>query len=360
MARTIVRQSTQVRKTGTYTDNVAAGSTLESNSASVEDDLNAIRSQINRILDATGAGDWYADVATVNSKKRGVSQLNTSLNSLEIRKVLGRRLINTDIEVDAGQNWQILSVAGSEAPSQAAAVATTQLGAVVAQSATSGGAFAAHELTEIAGFSAIRPKNLVAIRDASTGQVLKSSGRDIYGLLQYESTGVDGGTFNDTSAGNRVKISFVRQNAAFSDIEACPVADIEGLLVNYSYVIRTSLESVTEDDLYQDFVFFNSPTGGGGAARGTKTYATVTADTAANANVGGVSGGTNLDAQLPDLSAGNFLTDYDVYVNGQIQRPGADASANNDYYPGTSLANGQLMFEFAVTTGDVICVIPYV
>ena len=66
----------------------------------------------------------------------------------------------------------------------------------------------------------------------------------------------------------------------------------------------------------------------------------VTANVSANADVGGVGGGANLDAQLPDMSGGTFLTDYDVFVNGQLQRPGADASANNDYYPGTSLANG--------------------
>ncbi len=97
-------------------------------------------------------------------------------------------------------------------------------------------------------------------------------------------------------------------------------------------------------------------------ARGTKAYASVTANISADTDVGGVGGGTNLDAQLPDMSGGTFLTDYDVFVNGQLMRPGADAAANNDYYPGTSLANGQLRFEFSLRlnpTPDVICVIPY-
>lgn len=95
-------------------------------------------------------------------------------------------------------------------------------------------------------------------------------------------------------------------------------------------------------------------------SRGTKVYANVTVTTTADNDVGGVGGGTNLDAQLPDMSGGTFLTDYDVYLNGDLLRPGADAAANNDYYPGTSLANGQLKFEFAVKIGDVICVVPYV
>lgn len=98
------------------------------------------------------------------------------------------------------------------------------------------------------------------------------------------------------------------------------------------------------------------------SSRGAKVYATVTATTNANLDVGGVAGGTNLSAQLPNMSGGNFLTDYDVFLNGNLLRPGANNAANNDYYPGTSLPNGQLMFEFRVkSTGvaDVICVIPY-
>lgn len=94
-------------------------------------------------------------------------------------------------------------------------------------------------------------------------------------------------------------------------------------------------------------------------ARGTKIYANVTSTTVADTDVGGVGGGANLDAQLPDMSGGTFITDYDVFLNGELLRGGVDAAANNDYYPGTSLANGQLKFEFIVKTNDVICVIPY-
>lgn len=96
------------------------------------------------------------------------------------------------------------------------------------------------------------------------------------------------------------------------------------------------------------------------AARNDKVYANVTSTTKANNDVGGVGGGTNLDAQLPDMSTGDFLTDYDVFLNGNLLRPGANSGANNDYYPGTSLVNGQLRFEFTVKTNDVICVIPYI
>jgi hypothetical protein len=89
----------------------------------------------------------------------------------------------------------------------------------------------------------------------------------------------------------------------------------------------------------------------------TKTYANVTVTTVADTDVGGIAGGANLDAQLQDLSLGAFLTDYDVFLDGQLLRPGANAAANNDYYPGTSLVDGQLKFEFTVKVNDVVCVV---
>lgn len=79
-----------------------------------------------------------------------------------------------------------------------------------------------------------------------------------------------------------------------------------------------------------------------------KTSAQVTANTAADTDVGGVGGGANLDAQIHDLSGGDFVQDHDVYLNGQLLRGGANAAANFDYYPGSSLVNGQLSFEFQV------------
>ncbi len=96
-----------------------------------------------------------------------------------------------------------------------------------------------------------------------------------------------------------------------------------------------------------------------GNARIVKTFANVTSTTTANNDVGGSGGGTNLDTQLPDMSTGTFLQDYDVFLNGELLEPGADAAANNDYYPGTSLALGQLKFEFTVKLNDKLAVIAY-
>jgi len=86
----------------------------------------------------------------------------------------------------------------------------------------------------------------------------------------------------------------------------------------------------------------------GNANLHSKVWAVLTANVAADTDVSGPSNDNNLDTDLGDLSGGDFLQDYDLYLNGVLLRPGANAGANHDYYPGTALANGQLKFEFSL------------
>lgn len=511
MGRTFIRQDTQIRNAGEsadYDDSLAAGSTLQSGAASLLDDMNAIRSQLKRMVWADAAGNWYDDLQ--GSPKRGQAVLNSDLLDLEEKRLLFRSqvIVAGGISVPATQNRVVLSVAGSETPSEVAAVgAVTTEGAVVAQATafdTNG------QLDLVAGSNALSPKNLCVVVDQTTGDPITSSGRRVWALLHSE-IATDGHTFNDTD--QQVMLSFVRQNATGDALEACPVADIENQDINYSYVRRIAFDNVPEaafligafvdqagavdvtldnaidnqsgpatqaqdidwrisDTFTLDFqtsdggrtLLSLAPTSGGdtvafdtddfdvnnandadflngakfdtggteidigvnagviettgsddltingagelwltdgnkpagwslvgiklsedstewtdletaygevslaamliaaanpGNSRGTKIYAVVTANTDADIDVGGVGGGTNLDAQLPDMSTGTFITAYDVYLNGELLRGGVDSSANHDYYPGTSLANGQLRFEFKVKIGDQICVIPY-
>lgn len=88
------------------------------------------------------------------------------------------------------------------------------------------------------------------------------------------------------------------------------------------------------------------------SASDSKTYAVVNTAVAANADVS-LAGG-NIDTAFPDMSGGQFLRDYDVYLNGTLLRPGLDLSANHDYYPGSSAT--ALRFEFPLHENDVICV----
>jgi len=241
--RTFLRQDTQLRNSDLYDDAVAVGSTMESAPASLQDDLNNVRSQLKRLFFADAAGDWFADVPTVNAKKRALSQLNADLDDIEEKRVLFRAQVLTDVSVPAGQSFVVLSVAGGEAPTEVAAASALQDGAVVAVLAV--GAFGAHALTEVSGANALSPKNLLVVRDASTGQPIQSAGKDVFGLLQAESGVVDGDAFDDLS--RRVQISFVRENAAGDDLEAVPAADIGGTVINYGYVRRIRFDSIPEE-----------------------------------------------------------------------------------------------------------------
>ena len=88
MTRTISRQDAQIQPSKTYTDNLAAGVALETSAANIEEDLNSLRSQVNRIMDDSLSGNWYDDIPTVNSKKRSLLDLNTDLDDLEEKRIL--------------------------------------------------------------------------------------------------------------------------------------------------------------------------------------------------------------------------------------------------------------------------------
>ena len=87
--------------------------------------------------------------------------------------------------------------------------------------------------------------------------------------------------------------------------------------------------------------------------------ANVVVNTSANTDVSGPAGDGNLDADLGDLSSGLFLEDYDVYVNGDRQTNGLSIAANNDVYPGSSLAAGQLRFSKRLAIGDIVTVVDW-
>lgn len=78
-----------------------------------------------------------------------------------------------------------------------------------------------------------------------------------------------------------------------------------------------------------------------------KQHANVTGDIAANTLITGAGGGANITAQMPSYKGLSFISDVEVFINGQLQRPGADAAANNDVYP-SAVAGEQ-------ATGDFYC-----
>ena len=93
-----------------------------------------------------------------------------------------------------------------------------------------------------------------------------------------------------------------------------------------------------------------------GTTRISRVYSEVTTAVAANVDLVNP---TNLDTALGDLSLGTFVTDYDIFFNGRLQETGVDLNADNDVYPGTTPASGQLKAEFKVKSGDKFCIVRY-
>lgn len=137
---TQIRQETQILNSDLYDDTVGAGATLESAPVSIEGDLNGLRSQLKRILNADSAGDWFEDIDTVTSigsaKKRGLQQIAVEVDDIEEHRFLFRSAVHTDITVPTGQNWVVLDTTASETPTESAATVVTTIGAVVAEATT--------------------------------------------------------------------------------------------------------------------------------------------------------------------------------------------------------------------------------
>jgi len=535
MGRTFIRQETQIYPSDTYDDTVVPSlANYETNPTHIEDNLNALRSQaqnfINRDGDSFPTGNWYDDLTKPTTLEdgtiRGIDATNAALHLVEKKRVL-REVYDpgNDVTVPNGQNFVILAVGELPSNTTAAIGSVTTLGTVAAYDSV----FTGNTLDEVSGTNALNPKNLCIVTDASSGDPILSGGRQVYALFQTESS-TDGSTMTGTTP-NRAKLSFVRPNATFDDLEACPVTDIEDAVINYATRERVRLEDLTEQDFLKgavvDIPSGSTPTrqtvydnqgttpvdlttnatldleGAGiewqirddaeallfriieGSAGGTskvaveddvdefdvdavvsdflngikvdtgaagttlnigvtpnqidsggalkvasggagdleieaaneilfddtnrtgstwtatsvklsdttaewdnyktafgevslmnaiyqawqnsgrtKAYAAVTPTTIApDTNVTGAGGTPNLDAQLPDYSGvDSFITDVDVYLNGELLRNGADASANHDVYPGDTPANGDLKFEFRLRGGvspDQLCMIVY-
>ncbi len=257
MARTFIRQDAQVASTNDtllgFVDNTAPAATMESAAAELATDLNNLRSVANYLRDPAFSGNWYdvlvAPAVLDAGAIRGVQAVGDDLHELERKRFLRRFLSLADVVVGAGDNFVILG--GGELPvnTTAAVGAVTTVGTVVA---AHGGVFGTHSLSEVAGGTAISPKNFCEIVDGATRDPILSSGRTIYALLQTENA-ADGHTITTTTP-NRVQLSFVRLNAAGDDLEAVPFADIQGLTINYVCRERAAFDDMNEEDLLSDTI----------------------------------------------------------------------------------------------------------
>lgn len=252
MARTRIRQESQILNSDTYADTLGVGPGLQAQT-SVEGDLNAIRTQIRRALYGDTPGSWYDDLDVPSSldpgAKRGLQDLNSGLHALERKRVLVNLQASGNALVPPGQDFIVLAAGQLPANPVVAVGVASSLGTVAA-SATLG----ASSLNSVPGDYAVSPKNLCQVRDAVTQGPLLSGGRLIYALLQTDQ--VDGATL----AGGDAQLSFVRVDASGALLEAVPSLDIEGRLVSFSAVERKALADVAEQDLRPEGIPALTPT----------------------------------------------------------------------------------------------------
>jgi hypothetical protein len=236
MAVSRLRQD-QLHTEGSAIDDTLTPTNHDANAVDLADTVSYMASQL---ADITGETAWETapdlSIAAIVAK----TFLDEKLACRELQLL-------TDVTVPNGQNFKILSVAGSELPAgglNRKCIAGTSTGLVTALHT---GVFGTHALDEVAGDNNINPENLLAVVDASTGDPILSSDREVWALLQHESGATDEAAFTDVTP-QRAQISFVRVNATHDDIEAVPIADIQDKVINYAFTDRKYLDSWTRMD----------------------------------------------------------------------------------------------------------------
>ena len=255
MARTYLRQDTQIRRSDAYDDTIAPTATAyETNPVHIEDDLNSLRSSVNNLLNRSGASfpsaNWFDDITAPstfeNGTERGVNEINQQLHDLERKRILDRvSQVGVDVSIaSAGDQYVILPAADLPGNTTMAVGAVTTLGTVTAAATSFGSA----ELTEVAGPNALAPINMCILwysAGANAGDpVVDSSGVQIFGLLQSENA-TDGHTATGTTP-DRLQISFVKPNGAADDLIQAASGDMDGVTFDYAPVERFALEDLPE------------------------------------------------------------------------------------------------------------------
>lgn len=259
MSRTFISQPTQIFNSEQYNDALTTGISLQTSSLSIQDDLNALRTQVRQLLWANVSGSWYDTITAPSGglSGRGLNTVNTDLTDLEQKRFLFRKQNLNMVSVASASNFVVLNVSQGTSPVNFAAVGSgIATGSVVASIAGSG--FGAHSISQVSGSSVITPKNLVVIRDAFSHSTLTSSiGQEIFGLLQVSSSVANGDAFDDVT--KRVQISFIHEVVASntSSLQPVQVTDIGGKILNYTYVTRTALDNIPEDAYLSDQIFID-------------------------------------------------------------------------------------------------------
>lgn len=276
--RSFLSQKDSIFASRNYDDALTVSPSM-TGSVTLEEDLNNIRTQLRQILWAGVSGSWY-DAITAPSgglSARGLNTINQDLTDLEQKRFLYRAVCPTPVVIHSSSNFALLSASLNTTPADYIAMGvTTQTGSIVAQ-LTGSGDYNHNVLTYISGTNAARPKNMVVVRDAYSGEIIQDTtqgNKDIYGLLQIENAGTDGAAFDDST--NKTQISFVVEWPS-GTLVAASVNSIGGKHIIYSYPRRVALDDIPEDaymtdSIFLDAIWTSASSGGGGSTTRQGAY----------------------------------------------------------------------------------------
>lgn len=349
MSKTWIRQDAQISSTLDtligFSDTETPAATMESGPASIADDLNNLRSVLHEHLDNQGS-NWYGPLVAPSTleagTERGINTLNDALHAVEKKRVLKCVYgLNSISIAGAGDTFDILGTGELPGNTTAAVGAVTTLGTVVASHS---GTFGTHALDEVAGPTAISPKNLVQIVDDVTRDPVLDGGDRIYGLLQGESGVTDGATITDTTT-TRVQISFVKLNGTGDDLIAITSGAMDSQSYDYCYVERVRLEDLNEAD-FLGGANVDVPAGSTVTRQvGYDNQGTTPVDLATNATLDLEGAGLtwairdDLEASLFTIIEGSAGGTSQVNIHSDVDEFDVDAAVN-DFLNGATLNSG--------------------
>lgn len=353
-----ITQEEQVRNSDSYDDTLSAGSGLElaENAGNLQDDLNALRSQVRRIIKGTG-GDWYS--ALLNDF--GLDQIHDKpfVFRMPLRPT-GANAANFTLGGAAGgvltPNTQYPGGSGTVAVGGGS---TEDGGFQVADEAnfTVAGALGVG-LSQVADPNGAI-LNSVDIIDAATNAAPKTVNDEvIFGLLQVVTGTADGAAIGGAGSEN-VQISFVYIDKATDAITATTLPAgtyhyaparlhtfyslARGVMLTPGGAVADAGATVPKLPFVEIEITGTKPNADDPFTITTGTFVTAGAQTVVSSD------GT---VALP-ASGAAFRDDsrVEIYRNGVLQSKGANAAANRDIY---WVSSTQLAFETKLKTGDVI------
>ena len=218
---------------------------------------------LRRAINGDGvAGTTYGTGTVVHADVTAADTATTNVITAKKAGTFGNTIATTETGANisfggalmsGGTGGDVVILGSGELPGNttAAVGAVTTAGTVVA---TDTGVFGEASLAEVAGSNAIAPKNFIEVVDATTRDPITDGDNNrIYGLLQGESTLVDGDAILDAGF-DRVQVSFVVINSTGDDLVTVDGADLGGTDVNLCFTERKALSDLTEQDFLRGAV----------------------------------------------------------------------------------------------------------